>query len=281
MLFNSMPRSLAVNTDVPPAGLRPRRGPVVPARPPKPFRWQKFQKNFLFRRRGAHRALELGSGVARNVGQPDEQREDRHRELGGINVSDAQHGLEVHARDQLDSRARGRRRFHAGELVTKAARLAQLERDFDSPLNRATGQMRIDEYLSKRAALESEPDPLPAPPPKTAAAPRSSAVTMANLKSITEAVGEAVGKRFKESDGRVADLESRAVQRVEALEARVAELERLTAKSNMRYRGVWCEAPHLPGDTVTHKGTLWHCTEATSDRPGTSGSWQLMVKHER
>lgn len=40
---------------------------------------------------------------------------------------------------------------------------------------------------------------------------------------------------------------------------------------------------YQPGDTVTWGGSLWHCNEATSDKPGETGSkgWTLAVKKGR
>ncbi|MCJ2370159.1 phage portal protein [Pseudomonas sp. RGM 3321] len=51
----------------------------------------------------------------------------------------------------------------------------------------------------------------------------------------------------------------------------------------MIYRGVFSGAPHVPGDTVTWGGSLWHCDEATSDKPGelNSKGWRLAVKKGR
>ncbi|CAI2496942.1 Carbohydrate binding domain [Serratia ficaria] len=52
----------------------------------------------------------------------------------------------------------------------------------------------------------------------------------------------------------------------------------------MIYRGVFKSgADYRPGDTVTWGGSLWHCDEATSDKPGETGSkgWTLSVKRGR
>jgi hypothetical protein len=77
------------------------------------------------------------------------------------------------------------------------------------------------------------------------------------------------GERFAKTDGLLDKLNTRAVswQRVAALEARVAELE--GAKRNaMSYGGIWRaeDAPHQPGDVVTHNGLLWFCNAATTER---------------
>lgn len=45
------------------------------------------------------------------------------------------------------------------------------------------------------------------------------------------------------------------------------------------YRGVFKEgAEYEKGDTATFGGGLWHCEEATTDKPGTSKAWTLAVK---
>lgn len=51
----------------------------------------------------------------------------------------------------------------------------------------------------------------------------------------------------------------------------------------MIYRGVFKEGMHHPGDTVTWGGSLWHCDEPTSDKPGEVGSkgWTLAAKRGR
>lgn len=48
----------------------------------------------------------------------------------------------------------------------------------------------------------------------------------------------------------------------------------------MIYRGVWKERDHQPGDTVTWGGSLWHCDEPTSEKPGSKG-WTLAAKRGR
>ena len=52
----------------------------------------------------------------------------------------------------------------------------------------------------------------------------------------------------------------------------------------MVYRGVFKSGDaHLPGDTVTWGGSLWHCDEQTQDKPGEAGSkgWTLAAKRGR
>lgn len=49
---------------------------------------------------------------------------------------------------------------------------------------------------------------------------------------------------------------------------------------SMIYRGIWREQSYAVGDCVTLGGSVWHCNEPTSARPGTEGAkgWQLAVK---
>jgi hypothetical protein len=59
-------------------------------------------------------------------------------------------------------------------------------------------------------------------------------------------------------------------KRVETLESRGPEV---------RYRGVWREGNVAnPGDFYTAAGSVWHCNEPTTAKPGTSAAWTLAVK---
>lgn len=46
------------------------------------------------------------------------------------------------------------------------------------------------------------------------------------------------------------------------------------------YRGVFTQRDYAKGDTVSWGGSIWHCDESTSDKPGEPGSkgWTLAVK---
>ena len=47
----------------------------------------------------------------------------------------------------------------------------------------------------------------------------------------------------------------------------------------MLYRGVYTEGKEYQiGDTVTAKGSLWHCNENTTDKPGDGKAWTLAAK---
>lgn len=59
-------------------------------------------------------------------------------------------------------------------------------------------------------------------------------------------------------------------------------LERIEALENRKWVGVWEDGiEYLPGQMVTHSGSAWHCNSQTSDKPGTSEAWSLMVKRGR
>jgi len=47
----------------------------------------------------------------------------------------------------------------------------------------------------------------------------------------------------------------------------------------MIYRNIWREGEYEPGDVVTWGGSAWHCQGKTTDKPGLSAAWRLMVKH--
>ena len=63
------------------------------------------------------------------------------------------------------------------------------------------------------------------------------------------------------------------VARIEALERHIRET------ATMKYRGVWRDTDgYLPGDCVTHAGSLWVCNAINNARPGTAKTWTLAVK---
>jgi hypothetical protein len=60
-------------------------------------------------------------------------------------------------------------------------------------------------------------------------------------------------------------------------------IERSVEIPALIYRGVFMPGGYSPGDAVTWAGSLWHCNEITSDKPGETGSkgWTLAVKKGR
>ena len=88
--------------------------------------------------------------------------------------------------------------------------------------------------------------------------------------------------KFAALDGIVAGLGAAIRQRLAPLEARVAALEAQQAevlKRGLRFRGAYQRAlDYGTGDVVVHQGTPWAAIRATSETPGASQDWQLLVK---
>lgn len=74
----------------------------------------------------------------------------------------------------------------------------------------------------------------------------------------------------------------RGFKAVATLSSGVTE-EKSISIPTMIYRGVFTPGEYVPGDTATWGGSLWHCDEPTSDKPGEVGSkgWRLAVKKGR
>ncbi|MDT7536169.1 hypothetical protein OVY48_22495 [Sphingobium sp. SA2] len=72
---------------------------------------------------------------------------------------------------------------------------------------------------------------------------------------------------------------------VQQMAARIVRLEQAAQKASppMIYRGVFADGEtYDPGNTATYGGSLWHCNEATKERPGdASKAWTLCVKRGR
>jgi hypothetical protein len=66
---------------------------------------------------------------------------------------------------------------------------------------------------------------------------------------------------------------------VKALKKRVAELE---ARPVLRYVGTYDSARlYQSGELVTDGGSIWHCNQDTTSRPGSSDRWTLACKRGR
>jgi hypothetical protein len=64
--------------------------------------------------------------------------------------------------------------------------------------------------------------------------------------------------------------------RLDALEARIAGLE---ARPELEYRGSHAsDQTYAAGNLVTRSGGLWLCLRSTTQTPGQSGDWKLVVK---
>lgn len=74
----------------------------------------------------------------------------------------------------------------------------------------------------------------------------------------------------------------RGIKAIAQLSSGVVQ-EASMAIETMIYRGVFTPEAYAKGDTVTWGGSLWHCDEQTSDKPGEPGSkgWRLAVKKGR
>lgn len=91
-----------------------------------------------------------------------------------------------------------------------------------------------------------------------------------------ECIVEGVAALKVEQDG------ERGIKAVAQLSSGAFQEAALTIES-MIYRGVFAPGAYVKGDTVTWGGSLWHCDEQTSDKPGEPGSkgWRLAVKKGR
>lgn len=69
----------------------------------------------------------------------------------------------------------------------------------------------------------------------------------------------------------------RKVTGISDFEERLAELE---ARPVFDYRGVWEAREYIPGQLVTHHGSMWFCKSTTRSQPP-SAEWQLCVKSGR
>lgn len=58
-------------------------------------------------------------------------------------------------------------------------------------------------------------------------------------------------------------------------------VERSVKLETLIYREVWRESEYERGDVVTWNGSAWHCQQKTTDKPGTSSAWRMMVKEGR
>ncbi len=72
------------------------------------------------------------------------------------------------------------------------------------------------------------------------------------------------------------------LKRLEAAEARIAELEKESMSGVAKYCGVHAEGhQYAKGALVTRSGSMWHAEIETTARPGTSDDWRLAVKRGR
>ena len=89
------------------------------------------------------------------------------------------------------------------------------------------------------------------------------------------------------------DFEAALVEAVVVLDGKSLQLIRTFGDGNQKtteielpqlaYMGVFdAEKHYQKGDLVTHGGSMWHCNEASSNKPDESGgAWTLCVKKGR
>jgi hypothetical protein len=65
-------------------------------------------------------------------------------------------------------------------------------------------------------------------------------------------------------------------------EALKSQKDRLDVLESREYQGVHVEGrEYTRGQTVTHKGGIWHCNRETKQRPGECSDWTLALKAGR
>jgi hypothetical protein len=98
--------------------------------------------------------------------------------------------------------------------------------------------------------------------------------------SVAGVVKDHMGKWFRVLADRIDVNETRAAERIKALESRIAELEG-GGHLNLAdaHKGVWsAEETYARGELVTDHGSCWLALAATHARPGSNGDWKLIVK---
>jgi hypothetical protein len=65
-------------------------------------------------------------------------------------------------------------------------------------------------------------------------------------------------------------------KRIEQLERKINELE--VQAEHRRYVGVWATGKYHEGNMCTLDGSVWHCNQETTQRPGTGPDWTLAIK---
>jgi hypothetical protein len=83
---------------------------------------------------------------------------------------------------------------------------------------------------------------------------------MAVTLSDYEQIGKFVGKAIKPLQDKIEELENRP----------------------FKFVGVWTQGMELvPGNVCSYAGSMWHCNEPTSSKPGTGPEFSLCVKRGR
>lgn len=92
-------------------------------------------------------------------------------------------------------------------------------------------------------------------------------------EEITRAVRDFVTRSLQSRDARIAELEERCAQ-IEAMHR-----SRTLADS---YKGSYSpNTTYARGDWVNHRGAVWLCMSTTSEPPGSTSDWRLILKGAR
>jgi hypothetical protein len=107
--------------------------------------------------------------------------------------------------------------------------------------------------IARIVQLESRPLP-----------PTATALNPSQLweKTMLQTVGKFVAS----------EIDKRAIKRIEQLEKEIEQ---------RRYVGVWAVGTYHEGNLVTHDGSMWHCNQETTQRPGSGPDWTLAIKRGR
>lgn len=91
-------------------------------------------------------------------------------------------------------------------------------------------------------------------------------ITKKEADALTTAIAKFVATLIKEDRARIATLEH--------------DLAAFKAEPHLKYLGTWKRGTsYVPGNTVTHRGSLWTCRAETSGEPEKDfDGWQLSLK---
>jgi hypothetical protein len=92
-------------------------------------------------------------------------------------------------------------------------------------------------------------------------------------EQITHAVRDFVTRSLESRDARIADLEKRVA------EIGSSQQNRTLADS---YKGSYSpNTAYARGDWLNHRGAVWLCMKSTSEPPGSTSDWRLILKGAR
>lgn len=118
-------------------------------------------------------------------------------------------------------------------------------------------------------------------------------VTKKSIEKTTTQLKQQIEEQQKTIESLRNDLKTALIEAVVVLDGKSLQLIRTfgdgSQKTNeielpqLAYMGVFdAEKQYQKGDFVTHGGSMWHCNEASNDKPDESGgAWTLCVKKGR